>query len=81
MSLYSRWMDSDTHRGNVALMAIGPRIRGGHVIGVKKLPPMPSSNRLVASFFVAVFILWGAGMIALVFYVRAETSRSNARKN
>jgi hypothetical protein len=41
---------------------------------------MPSSNRLVASFFVAGLILWGAGMIALVFYVRAETSRSNARK-
>jgi hypothetical protein len=40
----------------------------------------PSSNRLVASFIVAGVILWGAGMIALVFYVRAETSRSNARK-
>ena len=45
-----------------------------------KLPPMPSSNRLVASFIVAGLILWGAGMIALVFYVQAETSRSNARK-
>jgi hypothetical protein len=40
----------------------------------------PSSNRLVASFIVAGVILWGAGMIALVFYVRAETSGSNARK-
>ena len=37
-------------------------------------------NRLVASFIVAGVILWGAGVIALVFYVRAETSRSNARK-
>ena len=45
-----------------------------------KLPPKPSSNRLVASLFVAGLILWGAGMIALFFYVQAETSRSNARK-
>jgi hypothetical protein len=43
-------------------------------------PPKPSSNRLVASLFVAGVILWGAGVIALVFYFRAETSRSNARK-
>ena len=43
-------------------------------------PPMPSCNRLVASLIVAGLILWGAGMIALVFYVQAETSRSNARK-
>ena len=43
-------------------------------------PPMPSSNRLIASFIVAGLILWGAGMIALVFYVQAETSRSNTRK-
>jgi hypothetical protein len=52
-------------------------------VGVRepmKLPQMPSSNRLVASFIVAGVILWGAGVIALVFYVRAETSRSNARK-
>jgi hypothetical protein len=41
----------------------------------------PSSSRLVASVIVAGVILWGAGMIALVFYVRAETSRSNAEKN
>ena len=44
-----------------------------------KLSPMLSSNRLVASFIVAGLILWGAG-IALVFYVQAETSRSNARR-
>ena len=50
------------------------------VIGVKKLPPMPSYNRLVASFIFAGVMLWGAGTIALVFYVRSETSRSNARK-
>ena len=44
-----------------------------------KLSPMPSSNRLVASFIVAGLILWGAD-IALVFYVQAETSRSDARR-
>ena len=50
------------------------------VIGVKKLPPTPSYNRLVASFIFAGVMLWGAGTIVLVFYVQAETSRSNARK-
>jgi hypothetical protein len=43
-------------------------------------PPKPSSNRLVACLFVAGLILWGAGMIALFFYVQAEKGRSNARK-
>jgi hypothetical protein len=41
---------------------------------------MPSSNRLVASFIVAGVILWGAAVIASAFYIQAETSRSNARK-
>jgi hypothetical protein len=54
--------------------------KGGSLILPMKLPPMRLSNRLVASFIVAGVILWGAGMIALVFYVQAETSRSNARR-
>jgi hypothetical protein len=37
---------------------------------------MPSSNRFFASFIVAGLILWGAGMIALFFYVQLIVSFS-----